>query len=115
MIDHEEMIKSALEDISKLKSVSSEWPDEKALYPAIVVALASEINDDYRDDAPYLMEMEYYVRIFDTDKTKKRMRAVLEEADQRMAAIGYRRISRVEQNMPRVNQWICIYQTTIGG
>lgn len=113
MIDHEEKIKDALAGIPSLKALCSSWPDDKTKYPAIVVDLAADQSSDFRDDRPYLVELEYYIRIFDTDPTKKRMRAVLAEVDTRMEALGYTRTFRFEQNENNVKQWVTRYKTMV--
>ena len=64
MTDHKEIIKTALEDITGLGSISDSWPTAKTKLPAIVVDLASEQGADRRDDKRYLTEIEFYVRIF---------------------------------------------------
>ena len=111
MIDHESKIKDALEGIPGLKSLSSSWPDDTTAFPAIVVDLASDQTADRRDDRPYLTELQYYVRLF--ARNKDDLRRMLTETDARMAAIGYERVFRFEQNDANVKQWVTRYLTTV--
>ena len=111
MIDHEEKILDALEDIPGLTYAGDSWPDGEADYPRIIVALASDMVRDRRDDKPYLVSLEYYLRIFGSDKPT--MRFILAECDTRMAAIGYERTFRHEQNDADVKLWTTRYKTTV--
>ena len=111
MVDRTQQIIDALKDTPDIKWISDSWPTAKAVYPCIVVDLASERNTDRRDDRPYLGEYEYYVRIFAV--TRPPMLRILEEIDKRMAGIGYERTFRHEQNEPGVKQWVMRYRTAV--
>ena len=111
MIDHESKIKDALEDIPGLQSLSSSWPNDETAFPAIVVDLASDQTADRRDDQPYLVELQYYVRLF--ARSKDELRQLMPAVDTRMAAIGYERVFRFEQNDANVKQWVTRYVTTV--
>jgi hypothetical protein len=111
MIDHESKIKDALEGIPGLKSLSSSWPDDTTAFPAIVVDLAAEQTTRWYNDRPYLTELQYYVRLF--ARNKDDLRRMLTETDTRMAAIGYERVFRFEQNDANVKQWVTRYLTTV--
>ena len=111
MIDHEEMILEALEPIPGLRYVGDSYPEGEAETPLIVVELASDRVEKYAGDKPYLVEMEYYLRIYGTEK--KTMRRILAEADARMADIGYRRTFRYEGNSADIKLWTTRYKTFV--
>jgi hypothetical protein len=103
-------IKNALKDIPGLGSISGTWPTAKSKFPAIVVGLVSRKNTDRRDDQAYLVESEYYVRIFayDSDVVDDLFDAV----KTRMEAIGWELTYSFEQNVEGALQMICRYSKT---
>lgn len=109
MIDHEEKIIEALVDIPGLKHVGDTYPEGLADVPSIIVELASDRVVDWRDDKPYLRELEYYLRLYGA--SKRTMRRILAEMDSRMDAIGYWRIFRREQSDADVKLWNTTYRT----
>lgn len=52
------------EGIGELAAVTRGWPKSLATLPCAAVLLAGETPEDYRDNAEYLTELEYYVHIF---------------------------------------------------
>ena len=103
-------IKNALKDIPGLGSISGSWPTAKSKFPAIVIGLASRQNTDRRDDQAYMVEIEYYVRIFayDADTVDDLFDAV----KTRMEAIGWELTYSFEQNAEGALQMITRYTKT---
>ncbi len=111
MTDHKEIIKTALEDIPGLSSISDSWPDAETVLPAIVVDLASEQGTDRREDKRYLTEIGYYVRIFAS--TPAQIHAMFEAVYPRMEALGYEITFKFDQNTEGARQTITIWTKTI--
>ncbi len=111
MTDYKEQIKTALEDIPGLGSLSDSWPASEADLPAIVVDLASEQGTDRRDDRRYMTELEYYVRLF--AGTPAGVHALLEAVNPRMEALGYERTFKFDQNAAGALQTITRFTKTV--
>lgn len=111
MTDYKEQIKTALEDIPGLGSISDSWPDAETVLPAIVVDLASELGTDRRDDRRYMTELEYYVRIF--AGTPAQIHTMFEAVNPRMEALGYELTFKFDQNTAGALQLITRYTRTI--
>ncbi len=111
MTDYKEEIKTALEDIPGLGSISDSWPVSVADLPAIVVDLASEQGTDRRDDKRYMSELEYYVRIF--ADTPSAIYAMHEAVQPLVEALGYEFTFKFDQNTAGALQLITRYKRTI--
>jgi len=111
MTDHKEIIKTALEDITGLGSISDSWPDAETQLPAIVVDLASEQGKDRRDDRRYLTEIEFYVRIF--ANTPAAIHAMFEAVCPRMEALSYELTFKFDQNTAGARQLITRWTKTV--
>ena len=111
MTDHKEIIKTAIEDIPGLGSISDSWPDVETVLPAIVVDLANEQGTDRRDDKRYLTEIGFYVRIFASSPAQ--IHAMLEAICPRMEALGYEITFKFDQNTDGARQMITIWSKTI--
>ncbi len=111
MTDYKEQIKTTLEDIPGLGSISDSWPASVADLPALVVDLASEQGADRRDNRRYMTEQEFYVRIF--AGTPAQIHAMFEAVVPRMEALGYELTFKFDQNTAGALQTITRYAKTI--
>ena len=82
-----EIIATALGNLLSVALVTRGWPTDQAALPCVAVALASGTPDDYRDDAEYLTELVYYVRIFCA--TPPECDAVAADVHAVMTGLGY--------------------------
>lgn len=93
-----------------MKTVTRGWPKETDTLPCIAVALAGSATADRRDDARYLTEMEYYVRIFAA--TQGAADALAERVEVAMATLGYEQTFAWEDSSSEVRQLAMRYKTT---
>ena len=87
-------ILTALREVPDVASVTRGWPRQDAKLPCVLVGLAADAAEDYRDDEEYLTSLEYDVRIF--SRTSDDSDAVSDAVDDAMRALGYRRGMRYE-------------------
>lgn len=87
-LTHEtEPLMAALRTVPGVQSVVRGWPKARERLPCIAVNLAAESVIDHRDDQRYLMEVEYYVRLFTAQATQAD--AMRDAIDDVMLAQGY--------------------------
>ena len=79
----------ALTKIDGVKTVTRGWPKKPDALPCIAVALSGESTAMACDDASYLTEVEYYIRVFAQKRTE--CDRIANEADDVLAALGYTR------------------------
>jgi hypothetical protein len=111
MTDYKEEIKTALEDIPGLQSLSDSWPESVADLPAIVVDLAGERGTDRRDNVRFLTEQEFNVRIF--GNTPAEVHTIFEAVVPRMETIRYELTYKFDQNTAGALQTITRWTRTI--
>lgn len=87
-------ILGALKQVPGVASVTRGWPKQSAKLPCVLVGLAADVAEDYRDDEEYLTSLEYDVRIF--SRTSDDSDAVSDGVDDAMRRLGYRRTLRYE-------------------
>ena len=91
--------------------VTRGWPKDFASLPCVAVSLAGESKIDRRDDRAYLIEVEYYLRVF-TD-TNKQMDALLGSVDNAMEAIGYEQSFFWGEDDATMKQTVLRYKTIL--
>lgn len=87
-------ILGAIKQVPGVASVTRGWPKQGAKLPCVLVGLAADVAEDYRDDEEYLTSLEYDVRIF--SRTSDDSDAVSDGVDDAMRGLGYRRTLRYE-------------------
>lgn len=90
--------------------VTRGWPraDAADVMPLIALQLAGESCTARYDDAAYLMETEYYLRVFARDPAQ--CDRVAREACRCMAGLGYQRVFAAEEATAAVHQRIGRYR-----
>ena len=90
--------------------ITRSWPaaDAAVLEPIIVLRLASESCTARYDDAAYLRETEYALRVFARDPAQAD--TVAEEARLCMHALGYQRVFTAEETSAAMHQRICRFR-----
>lgn len=76
-------------------SVTRGWPTATTALPCVAVILAGETPAEYRDDAEYLTELEYYLHIFTVSAPEGDTVAAC--VDETMRGMGYTRTFASEQ------------------
>ncbi len=87
LVNEAERIAAALGGLDSVARVTRGWPTDGAALPCVAVALASGTPAAYRDDAEYLTELVYYVRIFCA--TPPECDAVAADVHGVMTTLGY--------------------------
>ena len=99
----------ALAAATSAQHITRGWPaaDTAELEPIIVLRLASESCTARYDDAAYLMETVFDLRVFARDPAQADL--VAEEARQCMHALGYQRVFTAEEATAAMHQRISRY------
>lgn len=100
----------ALAAATSARHVTRGWPaaDAAEQEPLIALRLASESCTARYDDAAYLMETEYDLRVFARDPAQAD--TVAEEARLCMHALGYQRVFTAEETSAAMHQRICRFR-----
>lgn len=77
----------ALATISGVKKVSESWPEGTNNIPCITIDMAGNRPTDYRDDKPYVREVEFYIRLF--AKARADFLKIGLEIERIMEGLGY--------------------------
>lgn len=94
MTDEDTRILTALGGIEGADVVTA-WPREPGLIPVVMLTLAGESAADRRDDRIYLIEYEYYVRVFAAKAADlRRVRAAVDDV---MDSLGYACVLRWDE------------------
>lgn len=101
----------ALRAIPGVKSVVRGWPKAAEKLPCIAVNLAEESVRDYRDDARYLMEVEYYIRLFTAQAIQAD--ALRDAIDDAMLGLGYRLTLAWDDDSDQIRLSLFRYRKTI--
>ncbi|MDD3410517.1 MAG: hypothetical protein PHY12_06875 [Eubacteriales bacterium] len=97
-------ILSALRALEGVKLVATNWPKALDTTPCVLLMQAGESAADYRDDAEYLTEIEWYVRVF--CKKDEQQRTLCRAVHEAMEALGYRRTFRWDEGAADVRQTV---------
>ena len=102
----------ALAAATSAQHITRGWPAAEAtgLEPVIVLRLASESCTARYDDAAYLMETEYDLRVFTRDPAQAD--TVAEEVRQCMLGLGYQRVFAAEETSAAMHQRIGRFRKT---
>lgn len=79
----------ALGNVTGVAAVTRGWPKREAALPCVAVVLAGERRGESRDDAEYLTEIVFYIRIF--ARTAESVDALAPSIRQAMEDLGYER------------------------
>ena len=88
-MDEAERIGRAISGIAGVAAVTRGWPKREAVLPCVAVVLAGERCAERRDDAEYLTEVLFYLRVF--ARTAEAVDALAPSIRQAMANLGYER------------------------
>lgn len=91
-----------------VKAALPAWPATKAKLPCIVVTEAGNTPIDHRDDREYIIELEYYVRVF--SNTPGEQAKIASDVDDAMKALGYSRTFSWEDDGAEVRQKVLRYK-----
>lgn len=104
-------VKAALRSIQGALQVYTNWPKSFDALPCVLLTQAGESPADFRDDAEYLTEIEWYVRVFGSQETPHR--AICKAVQETMTALGYQRTFRWDEGAADVRQTVFRFITTI--
>ena len=79
----------AISGLEGVAAVTQGWPKREAVLPCVAVVLAGERGAERRDDAEYLTEVIFYLRIF--ARTAEGTDALAPSIRRTMADLGYER------------------------
>jgi len=99
----------AIEGVAR---VTEGWPLDFKKLPCIAIEEASNIPARFADDAEYMTEIEYYIRVF-TLKSEER-RTMADAVDDIMTGQGYTRSFAYDSNEPDIRYKALRYNKTIG-
>ncbi|MEG0901696.1 MAG: hypothetical protein RSG96_06220 [Clostridia bacterium] len=94
-------IKRALLAVAGAVMVATAWPKGFGALPCVLVQLAGERGADRRDDAVYLVQLEWYVRVF-ARKREQDLLPLCGRVCAAMEALGYEHIFRWDDDSAEV-------------
>lgn len=103
-------ILDALKGIPGL-TVTRGWPKDFVRLPCAAVSLASDNAADHRDDARYLTELEFYIRVF--GDTNRQVDTVLPQINQAVEGLGYERTFLWEETDGSIRQTVLRYRIVL--
>lgn len=101
---------AALATIPDVKAAHRGWPKNLETFPSIVLTEAGNAPADYRDDAEYLTELEYYIRIFAVKA--EQIDAIANAVEDEMRGLGYTRTFCWEDDSAEIRQKVMRYKKT---
>lgn len=111
-LSHEiEPLMAALRTVPGVQSVVRGWPKAKEKLPCIAVNLASEVVLDYRDDRRYLMEVEFYLRLFTAQATQAD--ALRDAIDDLMLSQGYELTMAYDDDSEQIRMSVFRYRKAL--
>lgn len=104
-------IVAALTLIPDVSKAHRGWPKSFEQIPCIAVAEAGNTPTDFRDDAEYLTELEYYIRVFAVKA--EQIDAIASAVEDTMLGLGYTRSFSWEDDSADVRQKVMRYRKTL--
>ncbi len=105
-----DQIIGALARGTSARHITRGWPLAEDVLPVIAIRLSRESCTARYDDAAYLMETEYDLRVFARDAAQAD--TIAREACQCMAQMGFERTFAAEEPSAAVHQHMSRYQKT---